>query len=84
MLDPRTKDKIKGLTLIRFRPMVLDIDQETGELRKTAKLRKSGGSTVVTIPPQMLETLDLSAYDEVKITAKADGRIIIRPKDQRE
>ena len=43
----------------------------------TAKLRTVGGSTVVAIPPGLLEELGLSANDQVEIRLEG-GSLVIR------
>ncbi|MGC9400634.1 MAG: AbrB/MazE/SpoVT family DNA-binding domain-containing protein [Anaerolineae bacterium] len=44
------------------------------------KLFRSGNSTVVSLPGEVLEVLDLDAGDEVSVTADPEGgRIVITP-----
>lgn len=51
----------------------VDIDKEDKEVRARRKLRKSGGSTVVTIPPEMLDLLDFELGDNVELEAEIFG-----------
>ena len=48
----------------------------------TSTLRKLKGSTVVTIPPEMLERLGLGPAAEVELSVEA-GRLIVTPRGRR-
>jgi antitoxin ChpS len=48
----------------------------------TAKLRKVGGSTMVAIPPGMLDTLNLSASNSVDLSLES-GALVVRPARKR-
>ncbi len=45
----------------------------------TAKLRTVGGSTMVAIPPAVLEALNLASKSEVSIVVEGD-KVVITPK----
>ena len=47
-------------------------------MRRTAKLRTVGGSTMVAIPPNFIEHLQLRANTTVGLSLEA-GKIVIRP-----
>lgn len=47
----------------------VSVDPETGTLTAIRKLRESGNSIVLTIPPQLLEGAGLEAGDSVKLIA---------------
>jgi antitoxin ChpS len=47
-------------------------------MRRTAKLRSVGGSTMVAIPPNFIEQLQLRANATVGLSLEA-GKIVIRP-----
>jgi putative addiction module antidote len=47
------------------------------------KLFRSGNSTVVSLPPEVLEALRLDVGDEVVVTANVeDGHVVITPVEQ--
>lgn len=47
--------------------MSVEIDTDAGEVRKTGRLRRSGDSTVLTIPPEVLEQAGAGEGDRVTI-----------------
>jgi len=47
-----------------------------------AKLRKVGGSVMLTIPPAMLDALDLAPDAQVGLAVKA-GRLVVDPRPPR-
>ncbi len=47
-------------------------------MRRIAKLRSVGGSTMVAIPPNFMEQLQLRANETVGVSLEA-GKIVIRP-----
>lgn len=49
------------------------VDAERGVVVAERKIRSSGNSTVLTIPPQILDVADLEAGDGVEITADMDS-----------
>lgn len=51
----------------------VEIDGENQEVRAKRALRQSGGSTVVTIPPEMVDLLDIELGDDVELEAKMFG-----------
>jgi len=51
----------------------VEIDGERQEVRATRALRQSGGSTVVTIPPEMVDLLDLELGDDLELEAEWSG-----------
>ena len=56
----------------------VNIDMDAGEVVATRSLRTSGNSTVITIPPEVLDVADLAAGDDVTITADmSSGEILI-------
>jgi len=48
----------------------VEIDPEKQEVRARRNLRKSGNSTVVAIPPQVLDGAGLEQGDRVELVAK--------------
>lgn len=48
-------------------------------MHQTTRLRKSGGSLMMTMPKAILESLDLHADQELSLTIK-EGKIILDPK----
>lgn len=60
----------------------VNIDIENGVVTGERKLRDSGNSTVLTIPPEILDVADLEAGDEIEIQADMQsGEITIRKKE---
>ncbi len=59
--------------------MSVSIDGENQEVRGANHLRQSGNSTVVTIPPAILEAAGFEQGDKVSVTAQMDstGRIVL-------
>lgn len=51
----------------------VDVDPEEGVLRATRKLRSSGGSIVVSIPPQMLQAVSFEEDDDILLRCEWDG-----------
>ncbi len=43
------------------------------EIRRTRQLRQSGGSTVVTIPPEFIEFTEFKQGDDVDLVADLNG-----------
>ncbi len=63
----------------------VNIDMERGAVVGTRKLRDSGNSTVLTIPPEILDVADLEAGDEITLTADMEsGKITIVKKESEE
>jgi len=48
-------------------------DGDKQEVRAKRALRRSGGSTVVTIPPEMVDLLDIELGDDVELEAEMFG-----------
>lgn len=48
-------------------------------MHQTTRLRKSGGSLMMTMPKAILELLNLHAEQELEITVK-EGKIVLDPK----
>ncbi len=59
--------------------MAVNTDVATNEntISLTRKLRRSGNSTVLTIPTEILETADLEADDEIEFALDNEGRIVL-------
>lgn len=51
----------------------VEIDQDSQTITAIRQLRKSGGSTVVTIPPEMLDLTELEAGDGAELKAEFFG-----------
>jgi antitoxin ChpS len=51
-------------------------------MRRAAKLRTVGGSTMVAIPPTFMERLQLRANETVGVSLE-DGQIVIRPQPRK-
>jgi len=49
--------------------MAFDIDPDSNTVQADRHLRSSGSSTILSIPPQILNTLDWEADDPVKLVA---------------
>lgn len=48
--------------------MSVNIDPTSEQVSATRSLRKSGSSVVLTFPPELIQALDLSIGDEMKMT----------------
>lgn len=60
--------------------MRVDVDKTEQEIRGVRALRHSGNSTVLSIPPEVLQFAGLEQGDEVAIVTKFDGGSIeLRP-----
>jgi len=53
--------------------MPVDIDPEKDEASATRRLRKSGNSTVVSLPPELLRKAGFEEGDEIEVAAGFDG-----------
>lgn len=55
-------------------------DAERNALVAERKVRGSGNSTVITIPPQVLDAANIGPEDSVEVSADldADGEIVLR------
>jgi len=51
----------------------VDVDPDEEVMRATRKLRKSGGSIVVSIPPTMLQSVEFEEDDELLLEADWKG-----------
>jgi antitoxin component of MazEF toxin-antitoxin module len=61
--------------------MSVEIDPASETARGKRELRASGNSTVVTIPPQILQQAGLERGDEVELVAElGSGQITIQSK----
>lgn len=59
-----------------------EYDSDTGTFRVRRSLRPSGNSTVVSIPPIMLQALDVGERDDVELIADPEaGELIVRRAD---
>lgn len=52
------------------------IDAEEGTVSATRKIRESGNSIVISIPPQVLEAAGLEPGDQADIVADMDDQVI--------
>lgn len=60
--------------------MSVNINPSTNTVEGTRSLRNSGSSVVLTIPPEVLQSLDLGPGDEMKITGDWSTReLTVRP-----
>lgn len=63
--------------------MSVQIDTENGEVREQRQLRKSGDSTVVSLPPEVLEHADVEQGDEVTVAVGFNsGTIELRVEEE--
>lgn len=53
--------------------MSVTFDGERNEVKEDRPLRTSGGSVVVSIPPQVLEAVGADAGNEITVAADLDG-----------
>jgi antitoxin component of MazEF toxin-antitoxin module len=51
----------------------VDVDPDEGVVRATRPLRKSGGSTVISFPPEMLQSVAFEEDDELVLEADWGG-----------
>lgn len=51
----------------------VEIDRENQEIRATRDLRSSGGSTVLTIPDEILQSVGFEEGDQIEIQADMFG-----------
>jgi antitoxin component of MazEF toxin-antitoxin module len=59
------------------------IDPEDSTVSATRTIRSSGNSTVLTIPPQLLEAIGLEVSDEARLVAHMDtGELAIKAASQ--
>jgi antitoxin component of MazEF toxin-antitoxin module len=63
--------------------MSVRVDPESGEMVEDRTLRTAGGSTVLTIPPDVLRQANLQADEDVEVAVsfEEDGVIKIRQKE---
>jgi len=60
----------------------VDVDWEAGTVTATRRLRPSGGSTVLTIPPEVMSALGLEEGDDIVMVADRDaGEIRLQHSD---
>lgn len=58
----------------------VEIDWDEGRVTAVRKLRSSGSSTVLTIPPEVYESVGLQEDDQVEIVADMEnGKITLQP-----
>jgi len=53
--------------------MSITLDTESGEARAIRTVRKSGNSTVVVIPPELLDVAGLKLGDDVDVSVDFDS-----------
>lgn len=54
-----------------------DVSEHDNTISLTRKLRRSGNSTVLSIPPEILDAADLEASDEVAFAIDEDGNVVL-------
>lgn len=54
----------------------VEIDRENQKIRATRSLRSSGGSTVLTIPDEVLQSVGFEEGDQIEIEAEMFGEEI--------
>jgi hypothetical protein len=55
-------------------------DAESLTFTAERKLRESGNSIIITVPPDMADAIDVEADDRLKMVASIeDGEIVLRP-----
>lgn len=54
----------------------VDVDLEEGTVTATRNLRESGGSTVLTIPPEVMDAIGVGSGDELVMVADHDSQRI--------
>jgi antitoxin component of MazEF toxin-antitoxin module len=60
--------------------MSVTVDADSGEVRATRKVRKSGNSTAVVIPPELLDAAGFERGDDVDLVADlTSGDVVLRP-----
>jgi len=63
--------------------MSVNVDADNGEVRATRTVRRSGNSTVVVIPPEMLGAVGFDLGDDVDLVAGLEsGEIVLRPAEK--
>lgn len=60
-------------------PCWVHVDTESGEIAAERSVRRSGNSTVVTLPPVILSATGMDDGEELTVTARADGAIELQP-----
>lgn len=64
------------MSMAQPQPMMsngVEIDADAGEVYGVRKLRESGDSLVISIPPEVLQTSDLEAGEMVEVATNLDG-----------
>lgn len=60
----------------------VDVDPDAGEVSGVRKLRRSGDSLVISIPPEVLDMSGLEAGERYEVVAPFEGgEVTIRPPD---
>jgi antitoxin component of MazEF toxin-antitoxin module len=61
--------------------MDMDSDSDSGYagVRYERKIRPTGNSLSISIPPAVLRAVGLEEGDDTEVVAKADGAVVIRP-----
>jgi len=61
----------------------VDVDPDAGEISGVRKLRSSGDSIVISIPPEVLEMSGLEVEEHYKVKSTFEGgEIVIEPVDE--
>lgn len=61
--------------------MSTDMDSGQNTVSLTRKLRRSGNSTVLTIPSEILEEADLDREDKLGFSVDGDGQVTLTKSD---
>jgi len=64
--------------------MSVQLNPSKQEVKASRELRESGSSTVLTIPPSVLDSLDLESGDTIEVTADWGTREITLKPDSSE
>lgn len=56
--------------------MAVTVDDDRGEVAANRKVRRSGGSYVVSLPPEILEVADFGPDDDVVVSRKHESGAI--------
>lgn len=63
--------------------MSVTIDTESGEARTTRTIGRSGNSTVIRLPPELLDAAQIERGQDVELTTDLEtGELTIRPVDE--
>jgi antitoxin component of MazEF toxin-antitoxin module len=60
--------------------MSVEVDGDSREMSAVRRLRPSGNSVVISMPPELLDLVGLSRDDHVRIVASFDDDVIVMRK----